>query len=164
MDAIIRKIQLEDAEGFWAVLDSVAKERKYLLMTEALPFEKMRAFVQNNVEKNYAQYVAVSDSQIVGWADITPRNHPTMAHVGALGMGVMSAYRGKGIGSKLLASVIQHAWESGLKRLELEVFADNEAAIHLYKKHGFVEEGIKRYARVIDGDYQDLVVMAQYRI
>lgn len=164
MDIIFRKIELEDAQGFWSALASVAKEKKYILTIEAPPFESTRAFVQDNVEKNHAQYVAVCDNQIVGWADIIPLEHSTMAHVGGLGMGVIAEHRGQGIGSKLLESVIHHAWESGLKRLELEVFSDNEAAIALYKKHGFVQEGVKRFARVVDGHYQDIIVMAQYRI
>jgi L-phenylalanine/L-methionine N-acetyltransferase len=164
MDVTVRKIELEDAEGFWSALDSVAKEKKFVLLTEAPPFEKTRAFVQNNIEKNYAQYIAVSDGKIVGWVDAIPKAHPTMAHVGGLGMGVIAEHRGKGIGRKLLEKAIQHAWDSGLKRLELEVFADNEAAIALYKKHGFIQEGVKRFARAIDGHYQDIVVMAQYRI
>jgi L-phenylalanine/L-methionine N-acetyltransferase len=164
MNVVVRKIELNDAQSFWSALSSVAKEKKYILTVEPPPFESTRAFVQNNIEKNYAQYVAVSENKIIGWADIIPLEHPTMAHVGSLGMGVVTEFRGQGIGSKLLASVIQHAWDSGLKRLELEVFADNGAAIALYKKHGFVQEGIKRYARVIDGYYQDIIVMAQYRI
>ena len=164
MDVVVRKIQLEDAEGFWTALKSVAQEKKYILTIQAPPFESTKAFVQDNVEKNYAQYVAVSDNTIVGWADIIPLEHPTMAHVGSLGMGVIADYRGQGIGSKLLASVIQHAWDSGLKRLELEVFTDNQAAINLYKKHGFIEEGLKRYARLVDNHYQDIMVMGQYHI
>lgn len=59
MHVIVRKIQLEDAEGFWSALGSVAKEKKYILTIEAPPFEGTRAFVKDNVEKNYAQYVAV---------------------------------------------------------------------------------------------------------
>jgi L-phenylalanine/L-methionine N-acetyltransferase len=164
VNVIIRKIQLEDAQGFWSALDSVAKEKKHLLMTEALPFERIQTFVQDNVEKDYAQYVAVGDGRIVGWADIILRGHPTMLHVGSLGMGVIAEYRGQGIGSKLLASVVQHAYDSGLKRLELEVFADNLAAIALYKKHGFIQEGVKRFARVVDGHYQNIIVMAHYHV
>ena len=164
MNLTIRQIKLEDAKGFWSALASVAKEKRYILTTEPPPFESTQAFVQENVEQSYAQYVALDGEKVIGWADILPIDHPTMKHVGGLGMGVVAEYRGRGIGRKLLESAMQHAWESGLKRLELEVFADNRAAIHLYEKHGYVQEGVKRYARLIDGEYQDIVVMAQYRI
>lgn len=59
-----------------------------------------------------------------------------MSHVVSLGMGILKPYRGKGYGKKLLKKVIDHAWSQGLKRLELEVFSDNDIAISLYKKMG----------------------------
>ena len=164
MDIVVRKIELEDAPGFWSALSSVAQERTYILTIEPPPFERSEAFVRENVEENHAQYVALHDGKVVGWADILPLKHPKMTHVGALGMGILKDYRGRGIGGQLLERTIEHALASGLKRLELEVFADNEPAIRLYKKHGYVQEGLKRYARSIDGQYQDIVVMAQYRI
>lgn len=164
MDIVVRKIELKDAPGFWSALSSVAQERKYILTTQPPPFERSEAFVRENVEKNYAQYVALHDRKVIGWADIIPLKHPTMNHVGGLGMGVLADYRGSGVGGQLLEETLEHAWSSGLKRLELEVFADNEPAIHLYKKHGYVREGLKRYARSIDGQYQDIVVMAQVRV
>ncbi len=164
MNITVRKIELEDAPSFWSALSSVAQKRTYILTIEPPPFERSEAFVRDNVEKNYAQYVALHGEKLIGWADIIPLSHPTMNHVGALGIGVLADYRGQGIGSQLLEKTVKHAWASGLKRLELEVFADNEPAIRLYKKHGYVQEGLKRYARSIDGQYQDIVVMAQYRI
>ena len=164
MDVVIRKIEIDDARGFWSAFAEVAGEKRYLLRTEPPPFEKTKAFVRSNIENNYAQYVALHDKKIVGWADIIPLSHPKMTHVGVLGMGILKDYRGQGVGSQLLKEVTEHAWVSGLKRLELEVFADNITAIHLYKKHGYVQEGVKRYARFLDGQYQDMVMMAQYRV
>ena len=164
MDIVVRKIELKDAPSFWSALSSVAQERKHILTTEPPPFERAEEFVRENVEENYAQFVALRDENVIGWADIIPLKHPKMTHVGALGIGILAAYRGRGIGSQLLEKTVEHAWASGLKRLELEVFADNEPAIRLYKKRGYVQEGLKRYARFIDGQYQDIVVMAQVRI
>src|SRR6188474_3481158 len=45
------------------------------------------------------------------------------------------------VGSPLLAAAIARARERGLHKLSLSVFPHNEAAIGLYRKHGFVEEG-----------------------
>ncbi|MEZ4605869.1 MAG: GNAT family N-acetyltransferase [Deinococcales bacterium] len=160
----IRPITLDDAQGFWQVLASVAAEKKYILTIEPPVFEKTLAFVQHNVDHKLAQYVALDDDKLVGWADILPLDHPTMSHIGSLGMGILAAYRGQGIGSKLLKATIDHAWASGLKRLELEVFADNVKAIALYEKHGYIREGLKPFARQVDGHYQDIVLMGQYRL
>lgn len=160
----IRKISAADAEGFWSTLANVAAEKKYLATVTPPPFERMQKFVLNNIHNNHAQYVALDSTNVVGWADIVPLSREGMQHVGTLGMGVRSEYRGKGIGNILLTRTIKHAWEKGLKRLELEVFSDNTCAINLYKKHGYIKEGIKRNARYQNGYYQDLVIMAQCRM
>lgn len=164
MNLVVRRIESKDAKGFYEALSSVARERKYLLTVEPAAFDKMNAFVLNNIKDNCSQYVAELDSTIIGWADILPRStHKSMSHVGSLGMGVISKCRGKGVGNHLLKATIEHAWQKGFNRLEAEVFSDNEAAIHLYKKHSYLIEGVKKKARFIDGVYQDIVIMGQVR-
>lgn len=83
------------------------------------------------------------------------------AHVGSLGMMVHDDYTGRGIGTALLSAIIDmgEKW-LGLSRLELEVFTDNEAAIHLYRKPGFTVEGTKHHYALCDGVYVDALVMA----
>lgn len=48
-------------------------------------------------------------------------------------------------------------------RIELEVFSSNEHAVALYRKLGFQVEGVKRRARRLDGDDDDIVFMALLR-
>jgi putative acetyltransferase len=50
-----------------------------------------------------------------------------------------------------------------LTRLELEVYADNEAAIHLYESFGFEIEGTLRKHAFRDGRYIDSIVMGRLR-
>ena len=59
-----------------------------------------------------------------------------------------------------LAATIADAFQKGITRIELEVFAANERAFALYRKFGFVEEGRKRHARCLDGNYDDSICMA----
>jgi len=162
MDVKIKKIEKEYIEGFCNAVNSVAAEKKYILTLEPHPFEKMEAFANKNIDNNYAQYVALLDGQVIGWADIVPHSYSTMAHVGQLGMGVLNEYRGQGIGRKLLSAVVNHAFESGLTRLELEVFSDNHIAISLYESMGFKTEGEKINARMVDGEYQNISIMAKF--
>ena len=71
------------------------------------------------------------------------------SHVASMGMSVHDDFQNRGVGSALMAAMIELAdnW-LGLRRIELEVYADNAAAIHLYEKFGFVIEGTARdYAR-----------------
>jgi RimJ/RimL family protein N-acetyltransferase len=60
----------------------------------------------------------------------------------------------------MLAETLAAAREAGFTRIELTVYDTNAAAIALYRKHGFIEEGRKRRARVLDGRVDDMVCMA----
>jgi putative acetyltransferase len=47
-----------------------------------------------------------------------------------------------------------------VERVELEVFAGNARAIHLYEKFGFEREGIKRRLYYQNGKPVDMLMMA----
>ncbi|AGH80895.1 acetyltransferase [Psychromonas sp. CNPT3] len=164
MNIKIRQIEDKDIRGFYDALCRVANEGIYLLTHQAPAYEKMQRFVRENIANNHSQYVAVLNEQIIGWADIIPLTRETMHHVGHLGMGVTLDFRGQGVGSALLEKSIAHAWKQNLKRLELEVFSDNEIAINLYKKYGFKIEGVKKQARLFKNKYQDITLMAQCQL
>ena len=148
------------ALSFWSALDQVAKERKYLLMLEGPKPESTVSFVKTIVEKNWTQFYAVEGGELVGWCDIIPQEREGVRHVACVGMGVVSSHRRKGIGRALLIRCIDDAFSKGVERIELEVFASNTGAIKLYQRLGFFTEGVKRNARFIDGEYDDVVVMA----
>jgi L-amino acid N-acyltransferase YncA len=77
-----------------------------------------------------------------------------------VGMAVAHAWRGRGVGSALLRAAVELARERGLHKLSLSVFPHNEAAIALYRKHGFVEEGRRlKQLRRSSGELWDVVDM-----
>jgi len=79
---------------------------------------------------------------------------------GELGMLVDRGWRGRGVGLALLRAGIEWARGQGLHKLCLEVFARNTAAIALYRKSGFAEEGrrVSQYRRA-SGELWDSIVM-----
>ena len=79
---------------------------------------------------------------------------------GELGMLVDRAWRGRGVGSALLAAAADWARDQGLHKLCLEVFAHNAAAIAAYRKAGYTEEGrrVAQYRRA-SGELWDTIVM-----
>jgi len=141
-------------------MDSVVREKQYLLTVKTPTLEDTEKFIRHNIINNYAQYVAVHEGEIIGWADILPHQKELIKHVGLLGMGVVAKYRGNGIGKELLVKTIGHSKNIGLKRLELEVYSYNSVAIGLYEKLGFEYEGTKRRARYINNNYEDVNTMS----
>jgi RimJ/RimL family protein N-acetyltransferase len=79
---------------------------------------------------------------------------------GELGMLVDREWRGRGVGSALVMAAIEWARERGLHKLSLGVFTHNSAAIALYHKFGFVEEGrrVKHFRRA-NGELWDAFEM-----
>jgi len=57
---------------------------------------------------------------------------------------------------------IKSAKSLGVEKLELEVFASNTAARALYRKKGFVEEGVRLKKRKFEDNYDDLVCMGLF--
>jgi len=104
--------------------------------------------------------LAWAGEEMVGQADLWPGEQPDVAHAGTLGISVAKAWRGAGLGRRLMAATIAQAkaWE-GFCRIELEVTAWNARAIGLYESLGFVVEGAKRKALNRRGRHEDLLVM-----
>ncbi len=75
---------------------------------------------------------------------------------------VKKGYQGQGIGTKLLNRVEAMVRERKIRRLELEVFAKNEAAINLYKRLGYEVEGRRRQAVQNDDGPDDVIFMAKF--
>jgi RimJ/RimL family protein N-acetyltransferase len=69
--------------------------------------------------------------------------------------------RGRGVGVEAISLILEYAFTIlGLNRVELEVAAENTRAKRCYQKAGFLLEGVKRKAFMVDGQYTDLVLMS----
>lgn len=102
--------------------------------------------------------VAVADGRLIGLVSIEASRHG----FGEIGMLVERGSRGRGVGGELLAGAVAWARDRGLHKLCLEVFAHNDAAIGLYRKCGFTEEGrrVRQYRRA-SGEYWDSIIMGR---
>jgi RimJ/RimL family protein N-acetyltransferase len=157
---LIRDTLPEDAKAVAALIDAVARERRYLAATSGFPEEATAVFIASVRAAKGVHLIAIVDDSVVGWCDITRVPFEGMTHVGRLGMGVKADYRGQGIGKGLLKAALNQAFDQGLERIELEVFRSNEAAVRLYEAHGFLREGVKVGARKLDGTVDDLLLFA----
>ncbi len=86
------------------------------------------------------------------------------SHVGDIAMAVHDKFQGQGIGKMLMITALDLAdnWLN-LVRLELDVYADNERAVYLYKRFDFEIEGRKHLDAFRGGSYIDSYMMARVR-
>ena len=68
--------------------------------------------------------------------------------------------RGRGIGTEATRLAVDHGFSCGLHRIELEVYAFNPRARHVYEKVGFRIEGTRRDALRFDDNWVDAHLMA----
>ena len=156
---VIRSIALKDIEEFQHVTNEVMRERRYLAFVDGFPIDEAATFVARNIRLGNPQLVADDQGRVVGWCDIRRETIPVYAHVGHLGMGMLPAYRGRGIGERLIRASIDAARSAGFERIELSVYAANERAAALYRKVGFVMEGTRVRGKKLDGEYDDVHIM-----
>lgn len=144
-----------------ALVEAVAAEKMYLGRVVMPPFDPDKAFPLQMITKGWPMYCAIDGDAYVGWADIAPSDIPECAYRGTLGMGVAASHRGKGLGARLLQACLNHAPRSGLEKVELTVYTSNVHAIALYRKFGFVEYGLNRDYRRVDGVIYDALLMVK---
>ena len=132
--ASIRPPRAEEFDGLISLFRDVAAEGKWIGTEPGFDERKFRETWRRMLEGSEgALFVAVDQERIVGYAGVHP--HHEYGHV--IGMLVDSNYRGCGIGEALLDCAEDWATGQGLPDLSLLVFPHNEAAIALYRKHGF---------------------------
>ncbi|MEM8834317.1 MAG: GNAT family N-acetyltransferase [Planctomycetota bacterium] len=92
-----------------------------------------------------------------------------IAHVGTLWISIRPEFQGLGLGRTLMGALLDWARVGAgaqcavpIRRVELNVLADNARAIALYESMGFECEGRKRgHVRMADGAFEDDLVMAR---
>lgn len=81
-----------------------------------------------------------------GWFRLFDESNPGYGFVDRktpeLGIAVRPAYRGQGVGGKLMEALIQQAQKDGFSSLSLSVDPSNQAAVRMYEKLGFVYCGM----------------------
>lgn len=91
--------------------------------------------------------------------------HIKFRHRAAMGISIQARCRGLGLGSAMIARAIRQAEANGFEQLELGVFSDNSAAIHVYEKAGFRPVGVTpRAFQLKDGSYRDELQMVLFFI
>ena len=161
----IREATKEDAAAILSFMATVGSQSDNLVTDEkGLPnsLGQEEAYLQHKMEsKNSIQLLAFEDHVLIGSAGCDASTRQRICHSGEIGISVLKSYWGKGVGSALLDFLVQWARtsETGLRKLNLTVRSDNDRAIALYKRFGFIEEGRVKRLFLINGVFYDGMTM-----
>lgn len=123
---------------------------------------EMRAIIEHFCAQPHYLLLSVWQGETaVGEAVVTAGDFQRNRFSATIGVGVLSAHSGRGLGAALMREMEAFARRRRLRRLELTVIASNARARALYGRMGYVEEGVKRDSMFVDGGFVDEVMMAK---
>lgn len=162
----VREARPEDAAQLVDFVTRLSEESGLYLLLEPGEFtmtveEEAELLMKYAQLDNWAYFVAEAGGEIVGGLNLKGGVRAGNRHCAVLGISVGNGWRGVGVGSQLMAHALQWARQGGvLKRIELFVFTENEPALHLYEKFGFLIEGRLRKAVYRHERFYDDYLMA----
>ena len=160
----IRKIKIGDAENLLNLLKKLDSETTFLLYEKGerkRTIEQQRKDIQEQLSKGVLTFVLEDNKKLVGYVFGNIFTANRKKHCMNLAIAILQEYTGKGYGTKLMSTIEEYAINNGITRLELEVSKKNKIAISLYQKIGFEVEGVKRNAFLVNGKYEDEILMAK---
>lgn len=164
-ECILRNAEPSDAEAFQEYFALAHSETNFLT---TYPDESKRNLEQTaerleitKESETDIEICAFVDGRLVGSAgNSIIHNREKTRHRAEFGISIIKEFWGLGIESILTRECIECAKKAGFLQLELEVVAENENAIKLYQKYGFVEFGRNpRGFKTREGKWQELVLM-----
>lgn len=162
---IIRETELEDTANFVELMKQVERESPFMLFEaderNLEPEQQKQRMEAMKKVGNSTIFLAEENKQLVGYLLAVGGSAARNKHSVYIVIGILSQYKGLGVGTKLFEQLEQWAFEHQIHRLELTVVIRNEAGLRLYEKMGFVIEGTKRHSLSIEGEFVDEYYMAK---
>jgi RimJ/RimL family protein N-acetyltransferase len=159
----IRPARGSDASKIISCINQVGSEKIYIVIERfAHTVEWEQSYIEGLNPENILYLVCEIGTEIIGMLSIERENYPKMNHTATLGMIILKKYRKAGIGSAMLNEAFEWAKMKNIRKICLSCFSTNRAAIALYRKFNFEEEGRRRGQFIVDGKYVDEVMMARW--
>ena len=157
-ELVVRRFTEGDKDG---VADTMASMSDEALRWGMPPYtrERLERGWWSNME-NVAALIALDGDRVAGYAGLRKFSHPRRRGNSDYVIYLHQDYHNVGLGTAMTRRIVELVREEGLHRIGLGVVADNEIAIRVYEKVGFVVEGVLRDAFFSDdGRYHDEVHM-----
>jgi RimJ/RimL family protein N-acetyltransferase len=145
-------------------LNEIVNDRevaKFITLTPPVPLKETRRFFNRCRKEKIRWYAILADDVVAGSVSLHPQKGLKQAHVASFGISLAKEFWGRGIGGRALAFITEKARTLSIKRLELQVVADNARALKLYESNGFQKEGIRRKSFKLGKKYHNNIIMAK---
>lgn len=165
---ILEEAKPEDAADLICYIEQVGKETDNLLVDEnglGFTVEQEQSFLRSTCARDDTiMLVGRIGGKVMSTSQMGRKsNRPRAQHVGVLAITVAKDHWDYGAGTAILNALFDFAKSVGIEIAELDVRADNERAIGLYKKVGFEISGTHRKAmKMKDGTYHDNYLMQAF--
>ncbi|WP_394253176.1 GNAT family N-acetyltransferase [Vibrio profundi] len=138
----IRRICCDDLDGFRELWQGVFDEGVYL-RSPPPPKDKIEVVLNRITKQQIPQFVAIVDNKVVASVEAFPGTMCGMDtdEIGFVGAQVHADFRGQGIATRLLETVLTDGRRFGFKELRLDVYKSNAVAQNLYEKFLFKYTG-----------------------
>lgn len=155
---IFRIIKKIDVKNLVKYINEIIKENTYISLNKKITIKEELKWIEGElgkIKKNQGIIlVSCYKKKIIGIANITKLINK-QNHVGGLGISIAKNFRNEGIGKYVMKLLDKLARKINIKILRLEVFSNNERAIHVYEKMGYVKygklpKGIKHRREYVD--------------
>jgi ribosomal protein S18 acetylase RimI-like enzyme len=156
----IRRATVADAPRILAGINTVCAEGGYFYTPHYVPTPQWEAALHRPESvPDHLLLVAEIGRVLVGSAQLFPLSpEQEDGRIGELGIYVLAAFRGKGVGTALMREILRQASIWGYTKIVLSVPSTNERAIRLYKRFGFVTEGQRWREYAFIGEQEELVM------
>jgi len=158
-EIVIRPATLDDAGAIAVIYNQGIEDRIATLETELRSSEERRQWIAGR-DARHPVLVVEHAGAVVAWGSLNSFN-PRHAydHVVDLSLYVERGWRGRRVGRRLLARLLDLARELGYHKMVLAAFPFNAAGMALYERMGFATVGTYREQGLLDGKWVDVIVM-----
>lgn len=140
-----------------------AEVTRHLSIRYPLSHAQEKEFIErvSSIGYNHASFAVetLADGRLIGGCGLEHQSAEDRSAVLGIAIGDKASWDG-GYGTDTMRTLCRVGFEvMNLHRIQLDVYASNERAIHVYEKVGFTIEGRRRDAVYARGQYEDVIVM-----
>jgi L-amino acid N-acyltransferase YncA len=108
----------------------------------------------------FARLVALSGGRVAGWAALgRVSRREVYRGVAEVSVYVGAGFRGRGVGRRLLASLVEASERGGVWTLQAGIFPENAASLALHRACGFREVGRRERIGRLGGRWRDTLLL-----